>query len=212
MFMKWHDNDHLSIKELRLKAITLLAISCMTRPSDLARKGVLFDADAMKGQNILFTTDQVTFHKNGSMSITFFGIKNDAERTGFEIKIPGGSCCKGDPVVALQCYIQRTGVHRPKGSPIFISLVAPYKAISSATIAVILTDSIDLAGMKGQGFTARSFRPTGATAAIAAGCLPETAMQIGRWKTKEVFFNRYVYPNAPAGYTDAVLNYGGLHG
>ena len=62
-----------------------------------------------------------------------------------------------------------------------------------------------MAGLADQGFLAKSFRPTGATIAVNSGVLQETVMQIGRWKTKEVFLNHYVYPNAPQSYTTNLL-------
>lgn len=88
--------------------------------------------------------------------------------------------------------------------PLFISLKQPYKALKSDTIGNYLEESISLAGLKDCGFTAKSFRPTGATLAMDAGICPETAMQIGRWKTKEVFFNHYVYPRLPKNYTEMI--------
>jgi hypothetical protein len=73
----------------------------------------------------------------------------------------------------------------------------------------ILNDAIQRAGLGGQGFSAKSFRPTGATAAIAADTKPETAMEIGRWKTDQVFRQRYVYPLVKEDYTDEVLTFKG---
>ena len=128
------------------------------------------------------------------------------------MRIPPATDPINDPVASLKQYIQVTEPIRPESQAVFLSLTAPYKALSSATISNILNEAIKLAGLAGQGYTARSFRPTGATAAIEAGCMPETVMQIGRWKTKEVFFNRYVYPQAPKGYTDGVLQFRGIDG
>ena len=63
-----------------------------------------------------------------------------------------------------------------------------------------------MAGLGDQGFTAKSFRPTGATIAVSQGILPETVMKIGRWKTKEVFLNHYVYGQVPSGFTTNLLS------
>ena len=63
-----------------------------------------------------------------------------------------------------------------------------------------------MTGLADKGFLAKSFRPTGATIAVNSGVLPETVVQIGRWKTKEVFLNHYVYPNAPQSYTKICLS------
>lgn len=43
-FQSLKDNEQLTLKQLRLKAITLLALTFMTRPSDLAPRAQVFDA------------------------------------------------------------------------------------------------------------------------------------------------------------------------
>ena len=65
----------------------------------------------------------------------------------------------------------------------------------------ILDKAIQLVGLRDQGLTAKSFRPTGAMLAMAVGVLPET----GRCKTKEVFMNHYVYPRLLKNYTEKIL-------
>ena len=152
-------------------------------------------------EDMVFSTDQLTFHDDGSLSVVFFGTKTDSTREGFVVKIPPGGIPQLDPIVATKCYINRTENLRASTNAVFITLNTPFKPIKARTIATILAEAITLAGLGNQGYTAKSFRPTGATAAVKAGCLPETAMQIGRWKTREVFFNRYAYPNAPQSFT-----------
>ena len=71
--------------------------------------------------------------------------------------------------------------------PVFISLNRPYCVISCADIASILQDTIKLAGLDSTHYSAKSFRPTGATTAIASGCEPNIIPQIGRWKTQDFF-------------------------
>lgn len=173
----------------------------MTRPSDMAPHAVRLDPDTMCIEHLLFTTDQVQFNDDGSMTIVFFGIKNDAHRRGFEVCIPAASDSTVDPVSALQQYLLCTAHKRLQTkSPVFLSLKAPYQAHKSISIADVLEESIERAELQGQGFTARSFRPTAASPAVTGACSPETAMQIGRWNTKEIFFNQYVYPKAPQDY------------
>ena len=46
MFRSWQCNDALSLKQLRIKTITLLAIVLMLRPSDIAPKATSFDISA----------------------------------------------------------------------------------------------------------------------------------------------------------------------
>ena len=95
----------------------------------------------------------------------------------------------------------------PSSGPLFLSLNKPYSSIKAEQV---LSETISLAGLGGKGCTAKCCRPTAANAAIQAGYNPETTMYIGRWKTKEVFFNHYVYPLAPRCYTDGVQVFDGF--
>ena len=207
LFVSWPENDELSVKLLRLKCVTLMALVFMTRPSDLAPKAVQFDQDTFEAVPYVLSADHVTFREDGYLEVYFFGIKNDMDRSGFKVVVPPASIRKIDPGAALACYIHRTEEMRNglEDRPLFVSLKKPYKAIQAGTISNILEESILLAGLAGQGFSAKSFRPTGATAAVNMGVDPRTAMQIGRWKTQEVFFEHYVFPRAPVSYTTNIL-------
>ena len=44
-----------------------------------------------------------------------------------------------------------------------------------------------LAGLGGQDYSPQSFRPTGASVAIKADTKPETGVEIGHWKSDQVF-------------------------
>lgn len=94
MFLNWGENEQLSIPQLRTKAVTMLAISALCRPSDLA-------------PSIGFRRSQVTFSSEG-MVIVFFGIKNDTHREGFEVKVKSSTEVVTDPVSALKSYLDRT--------------------------------------------------------------------------------------------------------
>ena len=43
LFLSWEPNDELPIKQLHLKSITLLALTLMLRPSDIAPKSVTYN-------------------------------------------------------------------------------------------------------------------------------------------------------------------------
>lgn len=93
MFLSWEPNEKIPIKQLRLKAITLLALNLMLRLSDIALKSMMYNPFSGQLEPQLFTTRQITFHNNGSASITFHGIQNDTSRYGFDVQL--------DPVSAL---------------------------------------------------------------------------------------------------------------
>ena len=64
-------------------------------------------------------------------------------------------------------------------------------------VARILNLAIDKAGLKDKGYSAKCFRPTGATQAIDMNMHPDRVRQIGRWKNHEVFEANYVHCKAP---------------
>jgi len=204
LFLSWPDNSLLSVKDLRLKAITLLAMTLMLRPSDAAPKGVVYTDKGV--EKLVFSTDQVDFHET-SATFTLFGIKNDTARKGFQVTIPRGNIVKIDPICTLQDYISRTSRNRGQHGPVFMSLKAPFAALGASSVARILDESISMAGLAGQGYSAKSFRPTGATCAIEGKIEPETVRKVGRWKNAEVFFSHYVHSRTPDGFTDSILSH-----
>ena len=142
------------------------------------------------------------------MTIIFQGIKNDTSRGGYEVCIPRAADAKVDPVACLQAYMNRIAEqrHRDTRRAVFLTLHSPFKAITANIMAQVLKMAIQAAGLGDRGFSAKSFRPAGASVSISSNCPPETAMQIVRRKTSEVFFSHYVYPRAPGNYTSCVLN------
>ena len=65
----------------------------------------------------------------------------------------------------------------------------------------MLEEGIHLAGLGGKGFSAKSFHPTGATAAVNMDVEPDKVRRLGRWKTQEVFYYHYVQNKMPSNYT-----------
>ena len=203
IFLTWPDNVGLSTHQLRIKAITLLAFAVMLRPSDIAPKAEVYDGEEFV--KLELTCNQLRFEDDGSLTIWLHGIKNDSKRDGFQINIPAASNPTCDPVATLRTYIARTEADRPASRPVFIALKKPFKAISSATVAKDLASAIQLAGLSGHGFSAKSFRPTGATAAIESGINPDNVRTMGRWKCREVFEEHYVFPRVGQEFTDTIL-------
>ena len=73
------------------------------------------------------------------------------------------------------------------------------------SIANILCKSIELTGLKDQGYTAKSFRPMGATAVVEAGVDPKRVQQIGHWKNQECFEKHYVHAMPKEDKTQRIL-------
>ena len=204
LFRKWNVNEILKIESLRLKCVTLLALAMMLRPSDIAPHATLIDKDGKVSQ-MKITVDQVKFAESGHMVISLHGIKNDYHRDGFDVVVTPSSEAKVDPVDAMKVYIQRTAHIRPAHRALFLSLKRPFDAISATTVTRILEKAIILAGMKSEGYSAKCFRPTGATNAIQAGVNPDVVRKVGRWKSRETFEQHYVHSRPPKDMTDVIL-------
>ena len=129
------------------------------------------------------------------MTIVLHGIKNDYNRDGITVTIPQCNDPDLDPVRSLQEYMHQTNhirQHVPH-RPVFLTLDKPYRALSSRGISSVLNEIIHQAGLGSRGFSAKCFRPAGATTAINLGMNPDTVRHIGRWKSQEVFEKHYVH-------------------
>ena len=203
-FINW-DSNFINIKNLRLKCICLLAIVTMLRPSDIAPKALYVDEKGFV-HNYSFTEDQVIFKENGSMSIIIHGNKNDTKRHGFVVDVTPSSVTNLCPVYTMKCYLNRTKIYRKDNGPVFIALKSPYGALSSQAITNILNESIALVGLPRNIYSAKCFRPSGATKAISEGFDPNMVQKVGRWKTPTVFFEHYVHSQVPKNFTDSLLS------
>ena len=147
LFSTWPDNRELTLNKLRQKAVTLFALVCMARLSDLAPLAQTFMPETGKTIPVSFSTDQLVFNKDGSLTVTFFGIKNDTSHTGFEFRIPPGQIRRTDPMSTFNDYIERSDKYRGAGKPVFIALRSPYNALINVSISEILKLSIKDAGL-----------------------------------------------------------------
>ena len=59
LFLRWPSNSELTVKDLRLKTITLLALLLMLRPSDIAPKTVQFDGTTATASKFMFSTEHI---------------------------------------------------------------------------------------------------------------------------------------------------------
>ena len=101
--------------------------------------------------------------------------------------------------------MERTECYRPPGGPVFLTLRPPYKELEASSVGRVFEEAIVLAGLGGRGFSAKSFRPTGATAAVENGLDSEMIRKVGRWKDLNVFYAHNVHARTPEQFTDEIL-------
>ena len=203
LFSGWPGNNDLDVSRLRLKAVTLLALTLCLRPSDIAPKSVSYDPLTGTSTKNIFTRDMITVLSD-SAQITLFGIKNDLQRQGFQLKLPRHPVQKLCQVAALESYMDHTKSFCSEDNGVFLTLLPPYSAISARRIGKIMDEAIKLAGLPAH-YTPKYFRPTGATQAIESGQDPEVVRKIGRWKSSHVFYEHYVHSRTPTDYVTGIL-------
>ena len=204
LFKSWPCNEFLTVEKLRIKTVVLLSLAAMLRPSDIAPKSY-FMQDGERKQNI-FSADRVCFQEDGTVKLKLFGIKNDYTRDGFEVVIVPSSDLDVCPVDCLKCYMGRGLIlNKDPKRPVFTPLNYPFSALSASSIAGLLSQAISMAGLEGQGYSARLFRPTGASAAVKNDVDPDRVRSIGRWKNQECFEKHYVHVVPEEGTSDAIL-------
>ena len=143
LFQSWPDNTELTIKQLRLKSVALLALALMLRPSDIAPLARRYDSSTGIVSSFVMSTDQFQFTEDGGMIVTFLGVKNDSQRTGFQVTLPSSPVSQVDPVRTLRTYLDRTDSVRCRATkPAFLTLVRPYAAVSASTVSHILQEAI----------------------------------------------------------------------
>lgn len=208
LFRSWSANADLSIKQLRLKTIALLALSLMLRPSDVAPLGRRYEASTDLVSSFVMSTDHFVFREDGALQVTFLGVKNDSQRTGFQVVLPACPDPQVDPVGALRTYFARTDSMRcPVEKPAFLTLVRPFTAVSASTVSHILQEAISLAERFGlaSGHRPKDFRPTGATRAVQLGFDTDDVQRLGRWKTRSVFLDHYVHGQIDSSFTEKLF-------
>lgn len=129
--------------------------------------------------------------------MTLLGHKTDGPKRGITISMPRSSYVPTCPVAYLDEYMRRTSNYRiaphKYGTPVFLALRPRWAANSSrseprwhfgltkASIGTVLTSFLRKVGITDAAYTARSFRPTGATIAYLSGVPIEHILHVGRW-------------------------------
>jgi integrase len=169
-------NDDMTIDNVRAKAICLLALVGLYRPSDL---------EVLRMEHLQFT--------DAGVNVANFGGKTDKSRDGIPTTITRASDPRLCPVLALRAYLNRTTATRASipDQPVFVYLDRKKPgALGNQRIAKILGNALKEAGIDDT--TAKSFRKTGASKLINAGVHSDMVMKLGRWKSPDVFYKHYV--------------------
>jgi hypothetical protein len=182
------DNAQLSGQQLRVKCAALAAVVLIARPSDLTHIAI---------DGLRFADDLST------MTLSLLGFKNDYHRDGAILSVQACS----EPAL---CFIRASHVllrevqrRWPRASHLFVS-ERDGKPLKPNSISRLLKEACVAAEM-GDRYSARNFRPGGATRGLAAGLPLDLVMHIGRWRDANTVYGHYLRSAATVNTTDALL-------
>ncbi len=180
MLWSWGPTELLSLKQLSLKLVTLLAL-CQPKPiSELAA----FDLRIVEKSH-----SRWVFHLAHMMKTQKVGALPD--RTIYANFPADPLLC---PVVTLASYLARMPpVRGTSTSALFFSYRAPHKPISSQTISRWLTTSMATAGIDTSVFKAHSTQSASSSKAVATGFPISRVLEAGCWSDKSNTFAHFYH-------------------
>lgn len=182
-------NQSLELKDLTLKCLCLLVLSCPRRSSEIA---------SLKIENFLFSDDKISIP---------VGIMNKNRARGQPPQIISISYFLEDevlcPVMCLREYLLRTLLFRTEGKTLFISFISPYASVNSTTLARWVKLMLERAGIHNYG--AHSMRAATTSAAVMQGVSLNTILSAAAWRGSSSFERFYKKDTFTESFQEAVL-------
>lgn len=85
LFRAWEGGDF-DLEKCRMQCLTLMAITLMLRPSDVAPRSIIVKQGEPSPH--IFRLRQVVENPDGSLTLSLFGTKNDYHRDGHTVLLP----------------------------------------------------------------------------------------------------------------------------
>ena len=162
----------ISLKELTLKAVTLLALCTAQRAQSISK---------IKIKNIKEINEKIVIYFDERLKTTRVGIENP------NLELPK---CKERPnLCVFSCvkkYMERTKNIRNNEDYLFISIKDPHKKVSSQTISRWIKKTLKDAGIDTSIFSAHSTRTASSSKAYSKGVDPSVIKNTANWSEKSV--------------------------
>ena len=189
-----YKSSTLTVLQLAKKAVTLLAITNADRCSDLAA----LDRNHLKQTpvGVEFTVVQLTKTRSR---------KSSAPRKVFyHCFAENPEIC---PVTVLQLYIQRTAgqVATMSPKPVFVTSRRPIHRAKPGTIGHWIKDTLRLAGVNTEAFSAHSTRSASTSHAATKGVPICDILRAANWSSSSTFERFYYRPTVSDNFQRAIL-------
>ena len=185
-------NEKLSLIDLSVKTVLLLALTRPMRSADLA---------SLLVTNLKFLPEGAVFspscpskqsRANKAMKDFFFPMFT-----------PNSNLC---PVNAIRVYIKRVEKFRKSETSLFLTAIPGYHAATATTIARWIKTGLSKAGIDTSIFKAHSVRSASTSAAADAGVSTSEIMEAADWSSASVFEKFYYRPQKSTNFGHSVIS------
>lgn len=193
LFLKWHSNDKLNLKDLTLKLVALLALASGQRAQTLC---------AIQLDNIKESANRIEIYITKQLKTSAPSVKQPC------IILPSSHSVKQLCVASvLREYIIRTSTIR-RCNQLFISFKSPYNLVCTQTVSRWLVNVLALSEVDISHFKGHSFRHASTSKAFSSGVKIDSIFRSAGWSSGSTafarFYNRPVTTNE-TNFADAVL-------
>ena len=188
-------NNALSLKQLSLKLVTLMALVEASRTSEIAALDLRYRVYSPEGVTFRLPTLTKKRTAGAPPRQLFFG--------GFP---PDERLCVSK---CLKQYEETTSGFRDKtpGAPdrVFLSYVAPHRPVTSQRVAHWIKAMLESAGINTVVYSAHSTRGASTTAAVKQGVSIAHILKTADWSKESTFKRFYYRPENDASFAHKVL-------
>ena len=187
------DNQQMHISDLTHKTVMLMALTRPSRSIDLA--GLNTKCLKYSPEGVTFIPIELAKQSRQTKKIAEFF---------FPVFPANDRLC---PVTTLRAYQERTRDRRKdkEHSQLFISLIKPYNAVTSSTIARWLKSVLTKSGIDTDMFKAHSIRGASTSAAANAGVTTNDILNAADWSSVSVFQKFYYRSERKTNFGSSVL-------
>ena len=184
-------DQNMSLKQLSLRTVMLLALTRPSRSADLAKLNL--SGYRFSPEGVVFTPTSLAKQSRPGREIKDFLFPRFTENEGL---------C---PVKSLMLYIEKTKDLRGDNKQLFISFIRPHNPVTSSTIARWLKQVMESAGIDTDIFKAHSVRSASTSAAAMQGVTTEDILNAADWSTDSSFRRFYYKPVRDTAFGKSVL-------
>jgi integrase len=192
LFLSWPDNNDLSIKQLSIKLVALLALVTAQRVQCI--NSIMINNISYNNNIMIIKIDKLLkTSKPGSVQPSF--------------EFPPYQVVKLCVAKTINDYLNMT-LNCRKYDELFLSLDKPYRPISNQTISRWLKEVLKLSGIDTNLFKAHSFRGAATSKAYSEGCNIDNIFKRAGWSNNSTMFAKFYHRqiNVNDDFTHAVLS------